>query len=116
MNWKIIRPKGNIVELFIDKVVLAIVAIAVLVILFLFVIGSPNAVEYAGQKLSPAKIDKFINDSAAKLQEKLEEEPIDSNSYEPQLPLYTSFIESSIRNVNTNISFPLPRYSSEADY
>ncbi len=113
MNWKISRSKGNLIELFIDKVVLAIAVIAALVILFLFVIGKPNATKYAGQKLGPGKLDKFINNRTAKLQEKLKEEPRDSNSYEPKTPLYLSFIENSIKNVEVNIRFPLPHDSTE---
>jgi hypothetical protein len=110
------RMKNNLIELIIDKAALAVAVIIALLILFIFVIGSPNAVKYAGEKLAPGKIDKSINTRAAKLQEKLKEEPQDSNSYKSQSPLYLSYIKNAIKDVNVNISFPLPHYSTETDY
>jgi hypothetical protein len=104
------RIKTNLIELFIDKAVLAVAVIAALAILFIFVIGSPNAVEYDGKKVTPGKIDASIYNEALKLQEKLKEEPQDNNSYEPKAPLYLGLIKNSIKDVNTNINFPLPGY------
>jgi len=104
------RIKTNLIELFIDKAVLAVAIIAALLILFIFVIGSPNAIEYDGKKLAPGQIDEFINRKAATVQEQLKKEPQDTNSYEPKAPLYLGLIKNSIKDVNTNINFPLPGY------
>ena len=59
------RIKTNLIELFIDKAVLAVAVIAALAILFIFVIGSPNAIEYDGKKVTPGKnpfLQKLISD------------------------------------------------------
>ena len=103
------RTKSNLIELFVDKAVLAVAAIAALVILFFFVISSPT-VEYAGKKLAPSKIDKAINDRAAKLQEKLKEEPHIDKEYESKKPIYLDLIRNAVKNVNADINFPLPAY------
>ena len=104
------RTKSNLVELFVDKAVLAIAAIAALVVLLFFVIGSPNAIEYAGKKLTPGQIDEFINGKAATMQEKLNEEPHIDKDYESKKPIYLDLIKNAVKNVNANINFPLPAY------
>jgi hypothetical protein len=108
------RIKSNLIELFIDKAVMAAAIIAALVILLFFVISSPNSVEYGGENHAPGQIDEFINRKAATIQEQLKKAPQDSNSYEPKMPLYLSLIKDSIKDVNTNINFPLPGYSTGA--
>ncbi len=102
------RIKTNLIELFIDKVIMAAAIIAALAILLFFVIGSPNAVEYNGRKIAPGQIDEVINKNADIIQEKLKEPPQDSNSYEPKELLYLGLLKNSIKNVNTNVNFPLP--------
>jgi hypothetical protein len=102
------RTRTNLIELFVDKAVLALATIAALAVLFFFVIGSPNTIEYAGKKLAPGQIDEFINKKADSLQEKLKEEPHIDKEYEPEKPVYLDFIKNAIKNVNTNINFPLP--------
>jgi hypothetical protein len=109
------RIKSSLIELFIDKAVMAAAIIAALAILFFFVISSPNSVEYAGEKFAPGQIDEFIHGKAAGLQKKLMEEPNKNEKkyeYEPKAPFYLSLIKNSIENVNTNINFPLPGYST----
>ncbi|MBN1788256.1 MAG: hypothetical protein JW806_07660 [Sedimentisphaerales bacterium] len=114
MKWKIRKLKGNFILLFIDKIILAGVAIAALVILFIFVVGKPNAIEHVGKKFSPNQLIEYINNRSGKLQEKLKETPQDSNSYKPQEPKYLDVLRDSIQGVDTNIDFPLPRYLAEA--
>ena len=104
------RTKSNLIELFVDKAVLAVAAIAALVVLFFFVIGSPNAIEYAGKKLAPGQIDEFINRKAVTLQEKLKEEPHLDKEYEPKQPIYLGLIKDAVKDINANINFPLPAY------
>jgi hypothetical protein len=104
------RTKGSLIELIADKAVLAIAAIAALWVLFSFIIGSPT-IEYAGQKLSPGRIDKAVNEKASNLQKGLMKEPVDSNTYQPKKPAYTALINDSIKGVKTDILFPKAPYS-----
>lgn len=106
------RTKSSLIELIIDKAVLAVAAIAALWILFSYVIGSPNAIEYAGQKLSPGHIDEAVNKKALILQEKLKKESVDSNTYQPKEPAYLAMVKDSIKNVETQIVFPKAPYST----
>ncbi|MDD5135583.1 MAG: hypothetical protein PHP01_09275 [Phycisphaerae bacterium] len=105
------RTKGSLIELIMDKAVLAIAAIAALWLLFSFVISSP-AIEYAGQKLTPGQIDEAVNKKALILQEKLRTEPADSNAYQPKKPAYLTLIKDSIIDVKTDIIFPKAPYST----
>ncbi|MGA2915207.1 MAG: hypothetical protein ABSE89_04195 [Sedimentisphaerales bacterium] len=107
------RTKGNIIELFIDKVVLAIAAIIALIILLIFVIGSPNSVEHNGEKISPGKIDEAVQKDAEELQRKLQEKVQDSNSYIPQTSFYLGLVKNSVKITDTKIHFPLPGSSTE---
>ncbi len=101
--------KGNIIELFIDKAVLAVAGLLALGILFIYVIGNPNAVEYAGQKWGPKDIDNYINKDAQRLREKLRQEPNTASQYESQKPQYLALLKDPIKQtVNTDIRFPLP--------
>ena len=109
------RTKNNLVELFFDKAVLAAAGIAALLILFFFVIGSPNAIEYNGLKLSPGKVDRVINEKALQLQMQFKKEPTDSNEYKSQKPAYLALISDSINNIKTQIVFPKASYSTETE-
>ncbi|MCX5632526.1 MAG: hypothetical protein NTW93_02445 [Phycisphaerae bacterium] len=102
------RTKSNLVELFIDKVILAAALIISLGILLVFVIRSPNTIKYDGKKFAPGQIDEYINRKAGTLSEQLKQEPQDNNSYEPKVTLYLGLIKDSLKNVDTNIDFPLP--------
>ncbi len=107
------RTKSNLVELFIDKVILAAALIISLGILLVFVIRSPNTIEYDGKKFAPGQIDEYINRKADTLSEQLKKEPQDNNSYEPKATLYLGLIKDSLKNVDTNIDFPLPDSPAE---
>jgi hypothetical protein len=103
--------KGNIIELFVDKAVLTIAGLIALVILFVYVIGNPTSIEYAGREYGPKEIDISINKNAQRLQEQLKNEPNTANRYEPQKPQYLLLLENSIQQtINTEIKFPLPGY------
>ena len=58
------RTKSNLVELFIDKVILAAALIISLGILLVFVIRSPNTIKYDEKKFAPGQIDEYINRKA----------------------------------------------------
>ncbi|MGB8225424.1 MAG: hypothetical protein WCE45_00960 [Sedimentisphaerales bacterium] len=107
------RTKSNLVELFIDKIILAAALIISLGILLVFVIRSPNTIKYDGKKFAPGQIDEYINRKAGTLSEQLKQEPQDNNSYEPKVTLYLGLIKDSLKNVDTNIDFPLPDSPAE---
>ena len=104
------RTKSNIIELFIDKAVLAAAAIAALWILLAFVIGSPNSVKFNGEKIPPSKIDVTIRDEAENLQKKLQEKVQDGNQYKPQTSGYLALVENSVKIADANVNFPMPDY------
>jgi hypothetical protein len=104
--------KGNIIEKFIDKAVLAIAVLISLGILFVFVIGSPK-IEYAGGNYGPSEIDDVINKRAIKLQDQLKGEPNKAVQYKPQKPQYLSEMKDPVSKVDTNIQFPLPEFLSK---
>jgi len=106
------RTKNNLVELLLDKVVLGVAGIAALLILVFFVIGSPNAAEVNGQKLSPGQIDKAIEEKAQGILGQLKKAPADSNEYKSQKPAYLALMSDSISSVKTDIAFPKAPYST----
>jgi len=104
--------KGNIIELFADKAVLAVAGLIALIVLYLFVIRNPNSIEYAGTERSPTEIDNLVNQKAVQLRQQLKNEPNAGKQYESKETEYLSVIKNSIKDVNTAISFPLPGYST----
>ncbi|PKL47190.1 MAG: hypothetical protein CVV39_06155 [Planctomycetes bacterium HGW-Planctomycetes-1] len=103
--------KENIIECFIDKAILAVAGIAAIVILFMYVVGNPNATGYAGRKYGPKEIDITINKNAQRLQEQLDSEPNTANQYKMQKPHYLSLRANPFQQViETEIKFPLPGY------
>ncbi|MDD5010835.1 MAG: hypothetical protein PHQ00_01795 [Phycisphaerae bacterium] len=103
--------KGNIIEVFVDKAILAVAGIAAAVILFMYVIGSPNSIEYNGRNYGPKEIDIFINKNAQKLQEQLNSDPNTANQYKPQKSYYLSLLADPLQQtIDTEIAFPLPGY------
>lgn len=108
------RKKSNIIELFVDKIILATAGIVALWILVAFVIFSPSTVEYRGKEYTPGQIDESIYKEALKLQDKLRQEPQDHNSYDPKTSSYLALVKDSLKNIDINIDFPLPDSPNEA--
>ncbi|MFA5292961.1 MAG: hypothetical protein WC496_08010 [Phycisphaerae bacterium] len=106
--------KGNIIELFADKAVLAVAGLIALIVLYIFVIRNPNSIEYAGKELSPTAIDNLVNQKAIQLQNQLRNEPNAGKQYKSKETEYLSMMQNSIKDVNTTISFPLPGYSTQS--
>ncbi|MGD0786304.1 MAG: hypothetical protein ABR969_10905, partial [Sedimentisphaerales bacterium] len=105
--------KGNIVELFIDKAILAVAGLVSVVILLTFVI-STTKIEYKNNWYGPAEIDKEINRNALKLRDKLQKDPNTANRYKSQKSQYLSKLEDSIKQIDTAIQYPLAGYASKA--
>jgi len=81
----IIRKIGIFFEAHVEKVVLGVVGVICMVLLYMFVIFSPNAVVYDGNKYSPAEIDHYIEEQAAELRAGLNREPELVEPYSPRL-------------------------------
>lgn len=110
------RKKENIIELFIDKAILVIAGLAAIVILFIYIIGNPNSIEYAGRDYGPKEIDISINKNAQRLQEQLKSEPNTTNQYKPQKPQYLSLLANSLQQtIDTGMKFPLPGYPDKTE-
>jgi hypothetical protein len=105
--------KGNIIELFIDKAILAVAVLISAVILFIFVI-STTKIEYRNDRYGPKEIDNVINKKALELRDKLQKDPNTANRYKSQKTQFLSQLENSIKQVNTEIKYPLPGYASKA--
>lgn len=106
--------KENIIERFVDKIVLAIAGLAAVVILFIYVIGNPTSIQYAAREYGPKEIDISINKNAQRLQEQLKNDPNTADKYKPQKPQYLSLLENSIKqSIDTEIKFPLPGYPNK---
>ena len=82
------KKKGNLIEQYIDKAVLGIAVIVSLAILWLFILSSPNSVEYSNQKYGPGELDSHIRTQARLLEDKL------ADNVRPKP--YTSKLESFI--------------------
>ena len=107
------RKQGNIIELFVDKAALAVAGLAALVILYVFVIHS-RTIKYDGREVSPTEIDDVVNKKARRLEDLLRKEPNTAERYESKKPQYVAMLKDSIRDVNSNIYFPLPGYPGKA--
>jgi hypothetical protein len=103
--------KGNIVELFIDKAILAVAGLISVVILFIFVI-STTKIEYRNDWYGPKGIDNVINKKALELRDKLQKDPNTANRYKSRKTQFLSQLENSIKQVDTEIKYPLPGYAS----
>jgi hypothetical protein len=103
--------KGNIVELFIDKAILAVAGLISVVVLFVFVI-STTKIEYKNNWYGPAEIDKEINRNALKLREKLQKDPNTANRYKSQKSQFLSQLEDPIKQIDIVIQYPLAGYAS----
>ena len=103
------KKRGNLFEEYIDKIVLGAIAVLSLVLLWVFVLGSPYAKEYSGRKFSPGQIDQYILEyQAGRLGDKLDELP-ESRSYnQSRMKDFLERVECSIPDISGNVSFPLP--------
>ncbi len=96
------------IEQYLDKIVIAVAAVIAVVIVFMFVLSSPQV---DGVGLS--ELDESINRKAEALKQKLNSEPNDKIQYESQQKEFVALLKDSIDgDVNNNVYFPLPANNS----
>jgi hypothetical protein len=107
------KKRDNLFELYIDKVVLGVAGLLSLWLLWVFVLGSPYATEYDGQKLSPGQIDKYIEKQGIEqLLSKLEEAPKPKvyDQTKKKAPQFTKMVQCSINRIDESVCIPIPGY------
>ena len=71
------KKKGNLLEQHAEKIVLGVVGIISVVLLWVFVLSSPNAEKIDGKKLGPGEIDRYLGTQALLLDEALKKDPVE---------------------------------------
>ncbi len=107
------KKGGDFFEEHIEEIVLAVVGLVCIWLLIFRVFISPNRVEYEGEKFSPGKIDDYISEQAAVLEDKLNRKPEPPRAYEPRVDDFVAYLNSAIRNVDTTVYPPTPPLSTE---
>ena len=107
------KKGGIFFEEHIEKVVLIVVGFVCLWLFVTRALFSPNKVLYDNKKLSPSKIDIHIRHQSEILEyEKLNSKPEPKPLYEPQRGEFIAMLDSSIRDVDISVPWPLPGCSS----
>jgi len=110
--------RGNFIEEYVDKVVLAVIGIVCIWLLITRVFGTGNSAEINGRTLGPGNIDKYIvNTLASELENKLDEAADESRQYKYRLDEYKSRLEMSLRYsdgnaIDVSTALVLPELSS----
>jgi hypothetical protein len=105
---------GSFFEEHIEKIILVIVGFVCAIVLFTYVIWSPNTVLYNGKFFSPSKIDGEVYKDAQVLRQKLNEPPDQLEPYKPKAGEFLALLDSSINNVDTTLWMVAP-YELGAD-
>jgi hypothetical protein len=127
---EIIRKTGSFFEEHVEKIVLGVLGLVCLWLLIMWVVFSPDVINYDGQRLSPNEIDDYIYKQVQALQDKLKQEPKPLGQYVARLdgPIdsndpvrvgisgdlhngFAGLLESSISGINSTLALPIPRYS-----
>jgi len=127
---EIIRKIGSFFEEHIEKIVLGVLGLVCLWLLIMWVVFSPDVINYDGQRLSPNEIDNYIYKQVQALQDKLKQEPKPLGQYVARLdgPIdsndpvrvgiwgdlrngFAGLLESSIIGIDSTLALPIPRYS-----
>ncbi|MGB2809861.1 MAG: hypothetical protein WBC22_19130 [Sedimentisphaerales bacterium] len=106
------KKGGNFFEEHIEKIMLVIVGLVCMWLLITRVVISPNKVLYAGEKLSPGKIDIRISDEADFLKLKLDSKPEPLPPYIQRVDAFVDTINLPIGDIDVNLYWPLPIHSS----
>jgi hypothetical protein len=108
-----LKKIGRFFEDHVEKIVLVIVGL-VCVFLFIWrVLFSPNMVEITTpegktETLSPSVIDKRVYDNALLLNKMKTTSVSDVNTYEPKTADFLALLDSSIRDIDSNLTIPNP--------
>jgi hypothetical protein len=88
----------------VEKIVLVVVGIISLLLLFVFVVRSPNRVEIDGRELSPSEIDKYVYEQARDLRREIGEPDSKAEPYDPRLPQFAKLLESALDDINVQVA------------
>ena len=111
-----VKKGENFFEEHVEKIVIAVVAVACLWLLITRVFISPNRVEYDGKKWGSGRIDKHILNTKARPLEVLVNSPAKAmEPYKEKFGDYSALVESALTRIDTSLSMTLPdRPGSEA--
>ena len=101
----------NILEQFekhVDKIVFGIIGILCLALLWFFVISNPYASEYKRKKFGPGQYDEQVRKEASRLEDKMDEDPVEAQSYKAKSGQYSQKLARSIESIDDNIYAVLP--------
>ncbi len=108
------KKDSNFLEEYIEKIILAVVALGCVVFSYFFVIKSPNAVSYDGHKIGPGEIDNYIlSKKVEALEDKLNRAPEPKHPYQPRVDDFIARLDSAIGDIDVGLSLPQPIISSE---
>ena len=93
-------------EKYVDKIVFAVIGLACLALLWLFVISNPYAAEYNGRKLGPGQFDKQVRLDAKRLEDKMLEPPVIPVVPPGKVGQYTDKLVTSIEIENDYAPLP----------
>lgn len=108
------KKNGNVLEKYIDKIILGIVGIISLYILIAYVLISPNTIQYNGKKYGPGDLDKAIRAQANAIEEKLNSKESIAKVYQPKRNEFNSIFASPLKNIDENIFIQFPVASQMA--
>ncbi len=107
------KISASFFEEHIEKIVLAIVGLVCLWLLITRVVMSPNRVEYDKKNFGSGGIDAYINEQAKFLQDELGRKPKAKQPYKPRLDNFVALVNSSVTDVDVNLSLPQPNRISQ---
>lgn len=107
------KKSSNVLEKYIDKIILGIVGLVGLYLLYAYVLTSPNTIEFNREKYGPGDLDKAIREQARLIEEKLgQKEVTDEKVYQPKLADFKSIVASPIKNIDDGTYAQLPAANS----
>ncbi|MCD4831902.1 MAG: hypothetical protein K8R02_08900 [Anaerohalosphaeraceae bacterium] len=104
------RKNGSLLELLVDKIVLAVAGIICLLVFFVFILGNPNSAKYRGRTLGTGEIDREMKKRSVELADELSVDPNTDKVYEPKKPEYLALVKNSIKNVDIARALPVAGY------
>jgi hypothetical protein len=107
------KKSSNFFEEHVEKIVLAIAGLVCLWLFITRVLFSPDYIKYDNNKFAPGAIDNYIISKQAEvLENKLNRKPEPKQPYKPRVDDFIALLDSSISDIDTNLSLPQPIISS----
>ncbi|MDO8303611.1 MAG: hypothetical protein Q7T18_10250, partial [Sedimentisphaerales bacterium] len=98
---------GTGLEKHIDKIIFAAAGLVGLYVLYMYVLTSPNVVEYNGNRYGPVDLDKAIYEQAKGIEDTLARPPKEGTSYQSKFSDINSTLAAPIKVVSGKF-FPVP--------